>query len=122
MNKKMVKIISIMLLAMMMVAFASSTCFAATGALKMSPNDITPTNTEAVGDIKAFGGKIAGVLQAVGIVVSVVIVIVLGIKYMLGSAEEKAEYKKIFIPYILGAALIFGATSIANIVINFVVA
>lgn len=119
MNKKMVKIISIMLLAMMMVAFASSTCFAASSVF--SPKEVTPEGTAAVNDIKSFGGKIAGVLQAVGIVTSVVIVIVLGIKYMLGSAEEKAEYKKVFIPYILGAGLIFAATTIANIVVNFFV-
>ena len=32
-----------------------------------------------------------GVLQTVGIVLSVVILVVLGLKYMMGSAEEKAE-------------------------------
>lgn len=114
MNKKMVKIISIMLLAIMMVALASTTCFA------LQPNDIKPVDTPAVSSISSFGGKLAGVLQAVGVVVSVVILIVLGIKYMLGSAEEKAEYKKTFIPYIVGAALIFASTTIANIVINFI--
>ena len=44
---------------------------------------------------------------------------VLGIKYMMGSAEEKAEYKKTMIPYVVGAILIFAATTIANAVFNF---
>ena len=60
-----------------------------------------------------------GILQTVGIVVAVVVLMVLGIKYMMGSAEEKAEYKKTMIPYVVGAILIFGATTIANMVYQF---
>ena len=38
---------------------------------------------------------------------------------MMGSAEEKAEYKKTMIPYVVGAILLFAATTIANAVYNF---
>ena len=38
---------------------------------------------------------------------------------MMGSAEEKAEYKKTMIPYVVGAILIFAAATIANAVFNF---
>ena len=69
--------------------------------------------------ITNIGKRIMGVLQAVGIVIAVVVLMVLGIKYMMGSAEEKAEYKKTMIPYVIGAVLIFGATTIANAVYNF---
>ena len=37
---------------------------------------------------------------------------------MMGSAEEKAEYKKTMIPYLVGALLIFAATTIVNVVYN----
>lgn len=57
-------------------------------------------------------------MQTVGIVVAVVILLILGIKYMIGSAEEKAEYKKTMIPYIVGAILIFASTTIVNVVYN----
>ena len=53
-----------------------------------------------------------------GSVVAVLILVVLGIKYMMGSTEEKAEYKKTLIPYIVGAALIFAASNIASMVYN----
>ena len=69
--------------------------------------------------IQNIGKRVMGILQAVGIVIAVVVLMVLGIKYMMGSAEEKAEYKKTFIPYIVGAILIFAATTIANMVYNF---
>ena len=39
---------------------------------------------------------------------------------MMGSAEEKAEYKKTMIPYLVGAILVFAASTIANFVYNFV--
>ena len=35
------------------------------------------------------------------------------------SAEEKAEYKKTLLPYIIGAAFVFAASSIATMVYNF---
>lgn len=37
---------------------------------------------------------------------------------MVGSAEEKAEYKKTMIPYLVGAILIFASTTIVNVVYN----
>lgn len=66
-----------------------------------------------------IGNQIITVVSVAGSIVSVVVLIVLGIKYMMGSAEEKAEYKKTLMPYIIGAALVFAASAIAGIVFNF---
>ena len=38
---------------------------------------------------------------------------------MMGSAEEKAEYKKTLLPYIIGAALVFAASTVASVIFNF---
>ena len=38
---------------------------------------------------------------------------------MMGSAEEKAEYKKTLMPYVIGAALVFAASAIAGIIFGF---
>ena len=40
----------------------------------------------------------------------------LGIKYMLSSVEEKAEYKKTCGVYIVGAILVFGVSTFAEII------
>ena len=63
-----------------------------------------------------LGNSIIAVVRIVGVVIAVVILIVLGIKYMMGSAEEKADYKKSMIPYIVGAVLIFASTAIVGVV------
>ena len=83
----------------------------------LRPNQITPQTEGDIQDsVKGIGGSILGVLQVVGIVLSVIILVVIGIKYMMGSAEEKAEYKKTMIPYLVGAVLIFAGTTIVNVV------
>lgn len=67
--------------------------------------------------IEGIGANIVGIITTIGIIVAVVVLLVLGIKYMMGSAAEKAEYKKTMIPYLVGAVLIFGASAIARAVI-----
>lgn len=60
--------------------------------------------------------KILGIIQVIGVVVSVITLMGIGIKYMLGSVEEKAEYKEVFKPYLIGAVLVFSATTIPQII------
>ena len=59
-----------------------------------------------------------GYINSIGIVVSVITLVVAGIKYMIASVEEKAEYKKTMIYYVVGALLLFSATTIPNILYN----
>ena len=39
---------------------------------------------------------------------------------MMGSVEEKAEYKKTMTPYVIGAFMVFGITNIIAIIIDIV--
>lgn len=116
MNNKTIKILSVIIMAIMTISISVNS-FAA---LNFTPNQVQ-ANGEVTGttEIKTLGNSIVGILQTVGIVLSVVILIILGIKYMMGSSEEKAEYKKTMIPYIVGAALIFAASVLANVVFQF---
>ena len=117
MNKKVQKILSVLLVVMVILSIAT-TVFAEDG-LGLTPNDIKGTSSAGGTTIKNVGSQVVGILQTVGIVLSVVVLIVLGIKYMMGSTEEKSEYKKIFIPYIVGAALIFAASVFATAIYDF---
>ena len=114
-SKKTMKIITAIWIALMVVCVATSY-------LALTPSDINGTdNPQGSTEIQSVGNSIVGILQVVGIVLSVVVLIVLGIKYMLGSAEEKADYKKSMIPYVVGAALIFAASAFAQVIYNFFV-
>lgn len=66
--------------------------------------------------LKNMTGKILGVIQIIGTVSSVIVLMLIGIKYMLGSVEEKAEYKKNLVPYLVGAVLLFSGTLIPQLI------
>ena len=63
-------------------------------------------------------GVFITVFQYVGSIASVICIIVIGIRYMVGSVEEKAQYKKTLMPYLIGAVLVFATTNILSIVYN----
>ena len=110
--KKAYKLISIAMVAIMLVCTLSTTLYA------LTPSDVTATSTAADNQIQDIGGRILSAITTAGIVLSVIMLAVLGVKYMMGSAEEKAEYKKSMMPYLVGAVLIFGASVIATAVYN----
>ena len=68
--------------------------------------------------IDNFGQGIIKVITTVGSICSLVVLIMLGIKYMMGSVEEKAEYKKTLLPYVIGASMVFAASSLVSIIYN----
>ena len=115
MNRKVTKILSVVLTIAMLLMVV-------TPVFALTPGELN-ANTSATGttQVQTFGENIMGVLQVVGVVIAVVILIILGIKYMMGSASEKAEYKKTMIPYVVGAILIFAASTIANVVYQFAI-
>ena len=117
MSTKTMKILTTIATILLIVSIGTSIVYGASSV--PSPLDIKSQAGSGVDSVKTFGGKLMGVLQTVGVVVAVIILIVLGIKYMAGSAEEKAEYKKTMIPYLVGAILIFAASTIANVIYEF---
>ena len=81
----------------------------------ISPSNVPGNGSVGDSDIMNIGNDIVTVIKNIGIVVSVAVILVLGIKYMLGSAEEKAEYKKTMLPYFIGAILLFAGSSIVTV-------
>ncbi len=61
-------------------------------------------------------GTILGVVQVIGSLLSVICLIALGVKYMLGSVEEKASYKKTLVPYVIGAIMTLGISNLLSII------
>ena len=120
--KRTAKIVGIMMIAIaLLVSFTKvSNATSSSGGIDASniAGQLTGTASSAQGDLTTMGNKIIGIITTVGVVVAVVVLLVLGIKYMMGSASEKAEYKKTMIPYLVGAILIFGASAITKVVVG----
>lgn len=82
------------------------------------PNSYNPgaVADSDIAPIASKGGIILSVISTIGIVVGVLTLIILGIKYMTGSVEEKADYKKTMIPYLIGMFMILGISAILKAV------
>jgi len=107
---KLSKVFSIITIAVMLLASASTVVLAGS----FSVGDITisgDTSSNAAQKVTNIGSNIIGIVQTVGTVVAIVTLIILGIKYMMGSAEEKAEYKKTLVPYVIGAVIVLAASN-----------
>jgi type IV secretory pathway VirB2 component (pilin) len=115
--KKMTKTVLAILIIMMLMTVTTNVFAVGT---EITPKSIDGKgSTVNVGGITSIGNDVVRIISTIGVVVSVIVLVVLGIKYMMGSAEEKAEYKKTLMPYIIGAGLVFAASAIATVVYNF---
>lgn len=88
--------------------------------LKDVLEDLTPykpgnMDSSSARKVENITSTVLTAVTNVGIVASVLILAMIGIKYMLGSVEEKAEYKKDLIPYVVGAFVVFGITTFIKI-------
>ena len=63
---------------------------------------------------------IYNILLGISMVLAVIVGMILGIKYMMSSTEEKAEVKETLIPYVVACVITFGAFTIWKIVINII--
>ena len=105
------KVLSIVAIVAVLIVAISNVAFA------YDPGDISG-DTGSASTIEGLGQDIIGIIQVIGSMASVGILIILGIKYMMGSTEEKAEYKKTLIPYVIGAVFIFAASNIAGYIFD----
>lgn len=110
------KILIVLPLIILILVVNSSVIFSAT----ISTGSITNSKNLGTADseIEKIGTRIFTAVSNVGIVASVVVIAIIGLKYMLGSVDEKAKYKETLMPYLIGAFLIFSASAIGKIVYN----
>lgn len=70
------------------------------------------------GNLQSFSSDLYSVLLISATAISVLIGIIIGIKYMIGSVEEKAEYKKLLVPYLAGCVAVYGALGIWKLLVT----
>lgn len=113
--KKLDKVLSIVMI-ILMIACTCTNVFAAITTSNIKSNMSIGNADTTMANI---GSTIFTVVTNVAIILAVVVIAVLGVKYMMGSTEEKAEYKKSMVPYLVGAVLVFGAGAIGKAVVGF---
>lgn len=64
--------------------------------------------------------SILSIVRTIGAGVAVVILMIIGAKYLVASAGDRADIKKYAINYVIGAIILFAASGILSIVKGFV--
>ena len=112
--KKFVSILmTVTMLCMMCSVVLAAPSPSTTTVPSFSPN-MTGVNTGAT----SFANKILGFVQWAGYAIAVGMLIYVGIKYVMASANEKADLKNSLIKYVIGAVLIAGAATISQWIFN----
>ena len=107
--KKAKKILIVMLVLMIgisMIAIQSH----ADDLLTSAKNDKSANVGEFSGIVKSVVGFIRGIALAGGLIS----ILVIGVKMIVGSSEEKAKYKEMLLPLIVGVVIVVFATTIVS--------
>lgn len=90
--------------------------------LTIDPDDynpsIDPITTDDTTEVFAKAGVILGAVRNISAVVAVITLMIIGLKYMFGSVEQKANYKATMMPYIIGCVLAVAGTTIVTFIYN----
>ena len=113
-NKTIVKIFTVAMIVTILVSIASMVYANDIGQFAQ-PGKATNTVT----GIQSTSSVIFSVVQAVGIAVAVIMIVILAIKYISAAPGDKADIKKSAIVYVVGAVLLFAAAGILQIIKTF---
>lgn len=121
MRRKSIKILLvlflILLISVMTIEVFATTSESAIDAMKnMEGSDLeTSGGNEKVSKIL---NAILGLVQVAGTGISMIMVAVLGIKYMMAAPSDKADVKKQIAPLVIGAIILFASVNLVNIIAN----
>lgn len=108
-NKKSIKVISIVILAIVLLMSIGSTVFATT---------IPGITDPQTGELNNTVGIILGIIRWGGIIIAVIMAMFIGIKYITSSPDGKAEVKKTAMYYVGGIVLLLAASTIVTFIGN----
>lgn len=114
--RKSVKVIMVIITILAIILMFSSNVFASSIINQIQQPD---TDKTVPSDLLSMAGRVMGIIRTIAVVAGVIILMVIGVKFIIGSAEEKAEYKKSLIPLVVGIVLVMAATTIVSFLFDF---
>lgn len=117
MNTKTFKIVSTILMAIFVLC-AISQVVLADSAMDVANGIKGDSGSINASGLQTIANRVIGLIQVASAVAAVVLIAVFGFKFIMGSAGEKVEYQKSFIPLIVGVVVVFAASSIAKLIFS----
>lgn len=86
----------------------------------IDPGDYKPNNptTDDAVEVVQKVGIVLGFIRNLSVVVSVIALMIIGLKYMFGSVEQKANYKATLVPYVIGCIMAICGTTLVSFIYN----
>ena len=79
----------------------------------LNPGTYQPSGGTVDSDfVNKYTGRLTSVLFVVAVIVAIITIMIIGIKYIVGSVQEKADYKKNLMPVLIGILIISFLTAI----------
>lgn len=85
--------------------------------------DVSKFETVTTSNVGTFAGDIlsqtVGLVRIIGVGIAIIILIVVACKYMISAPGDRADIKKHAFPFVIGAFVLFGASGILGIIVDF---
>ncbi len=118
MRKRIVIILALALL--IAISFQYCECMASDlGSLKGQMSNVGDYGDASGTGIGKIINSVIGIIQFTGSGIAIIVVSILGIKYLLSSPTERADIKKMAVPIIIGCVLLFGCVNLAAMIYDF---
>lgn len=121
-NKTLLKTLKIITILAIIIFLFTPICLAGGTPTTIDPNEWKPDDLEMqdYDEVVDVAVVIIAVIRYVGVAVSIIVLLIIGIKYMTGTVQEKAEYKKTMIPYLIGVFIFFALSQILPVIIGLI--
>ena len=117
--KKARKILSIVLPVMVIAMFMFVTLAPVVMAAPTSESDLAkfPETKGSITTVDDMAGKIWGTVLTIAQILAFAAIVFAGVRYMFASADQKADIKKGLIYLVVGAVLVFAASTVVKLVV-----
>lgn len=105
-------IVTVLMSAVPVLVYSSSTADAISAMESMNSSDVTDES----GVFGPILNSVIGIIQVAGTGISMVMVTILGIRYIMASPSDKADVKKQIAPLVIGAIILFASVNLVALV------
>ena len=120
MNKNLKRVLIVLFdIILISTLFLNVVCYAGGNVKQFSGSTSLLGSTNAKNATVGILGTILTITRTVGAAVAIGILMIIGCKYLMASAGDRADIKKHAIAYVVGAVVLFGATNIIAALIAF---
>ena len=84
---------------------------------QINPEDWNPEIYQEQSEkLNTMVGKVLGIIRNIGIIVSVISLMLIGLRTMFGSLEDKSHYKEVLPTFVIGVFIFLSCTTIPEMI------